>query len=323
MIRRIILKNYMSHRETVLELAPGLTVLAGPNNCGKSAVVSALQTLCYNEGGGYMVRHEEKCATITVETDDGHTVTWKRDKGIVSYEIDGEAIHRLKGQPPKKLHQILKLPQVVAEGGKRFDIHFGTQKAPIFLLNEPGSRAAMFFASASDASKLLKMQELHRDKGRKTRERRTVFSNELQRCERELEALSPVAAAEERLKRVEKKHQEITRVEDHIEALQRLLTRWQKLEASSSADAERGRALTTLKAAPVQHDVAALAHLWVTMTACRQAVEWEAATVKAAEALKPPQQVVAEVPRYAVCVPTSRPTSRRWRRAGQLWKHER
>ena len=31
----------MSHDDTTIELADGLTVLIGPNNCGKSAVVAA------------------------------------------------------------------------------------------------------------------------------------------------------------------------------------------------------------------------------------------------------------------------------------------
>jgi chromosome segregation ATPase len=39
MLKRIELINFMSHKHMVLDLAPGLSVLVGPNNCGKSAVV--------------------------------------------------------------------------------------------------------------------------------------------------------------------------------------------------------------------------------------------------------------------------------------------
>ncbi|MDA0587441.1 MAG: AAA family ATPase [Planctomycetota bacterium] len=73
MIRRITLDNFMSHSHTVIESAEGLTVLVGPNNCGKSAVITALQTLCDNETGGFMVRRGESDCRVTVETDDGHT----------------------------------------------------------------------------------------------------------------------------------------------------------------------------------------------------------------------------------------------------------
>src|SRR5688572_19125016 len=94
MITRIVLENYMSHGRTVIEPAAGLTVLVGPNNCGKSAVVSALQTVCGDHDGDFMVRHGEKSCQVTVETSDGHSVTWRRVKGKVSYVIDGREVHR-------------------------------------------------------------------------------------------------------------------------------------------------------------------------------------------------------------------------------------
>ena len=70
MIRRITLDNFMSHSHTVIEPAEGLTILVGPNNCGKSAVITALQTLYYNELGGFMIRHGESDCRVTVETEE-------------------------------------------------------------------------------------------------------------------------------------------------------------------------------------------------------------------------------------------------------------
>lgn len=61
-IRRIELRNFMSHARTVIEPADGLTVLVGPNNCGKSAVVAALQILCHNETSTYVMLHGEQNA---------------------------------------------------------------------------------------------------------------------------------------------------------------------------------------------------------------------------------------------------------------------
>jgi predicted ATP-dependent endonuclease of OLD family len=42
MTQRIILENYMAHGRTVIEPAAGLTVLVGPKNRGKSAVVHSM-----------------------------------------------------------------------------------------------------------------------------------------------------------------------------------------------------------------------------------------------------------------------------------------
>lgn len=42
MIKKIRIENFMSHRDTILEPAEGVTLISGPNNCGKSAVMMAL-----------------------------------------------------------------------------------------------------------------------------------------------------------------------------------------------------------------------------------------------------------------------------------------
>src|SRR4051812_20456628 len=115
MIKRIELINFMSHEHTVIEPAEGLTVLVGPNNCGKSAVVAALQILCTNERSTYVMRHEEKHCSVKVETSDGHVVHWRR-KTSPSYLIDGQEQSRIKSGLPPILHEVLKLPQVETSG---------------------------------------------------------------------------------------------------------------------------------------------------------------------------------------------------------------
>jgi predicted ATP-dependent endonuclease of OLD family len=70
MIKRIELTNFMSHEHTVIEPAAGLTVLIGPNNCGKSAIVAALQILASNENSTYVMRHGAKECSVKVETDE-------------------------------------------------------------------------------------------------------------------------------------------------------------------------------------------------------------------------------------------------------------
>lgn len=153
----------MSHDDTVIDLADGLTVLTGPNNCGKSAVVAALQILCHNGPSNHVIRHNEKECSVTVDTDDGHTIEWRRTKLSPKYIIDGEVFDRLgRSGTPDILHQILRLPKVKVSAGEAFDIHFGEQKSPMFLLDKPTSQAAQFFAASSDAASLIEMQALHR-----------------------------------------------------------------------------------------------------------------------------------------------------------------
>ena len=164
MIKRIELINFMSHRHTVIEPAEGLTVLIGPNNCGKSAFVTALQILCHNSKSGFVLRHGEKKCEVIVETADGHVINWSRKKnGSGIYVVDGEPFDRLRGSVPAEVHQILKMPKVKCDN-EEFDVHFGEQSEPVFLLRDRGKASAQFFASSSDATHLVAMQSLHKSK---------------------------------------------------------------------------------------------------------------------------------------------------------------
>src|SRR5689334_14794262 len=124
MITRIELTNFMSHEHTVIEPAAGLTVLVGPNNCGKSAVVAALEILCSNEEATYVLRHGERECAVVVHTDEGdgqgHIIEWRR-KNSPRYIIDGQTFDRLgKGGRPDELRPALRIGPVADESGADF-----------------------------------------------------------------------------------------------------------------------------------------------------------------------------------------------------------
>jgi exonuclease SbcC len=288
MIRRISLQNYMAHAQTVIEPAEGLTVLVGPNNCGKSAVVSALETLCNNAPGDYMVRHDEKEASVTVETDDGHTLVWRRDK-TVSYIIDGREISRLKRGVPEDLHKLLRLPKVDGgETGDPFDIHFGTQKSPIFLLNEPGSRAALFFASSSDAAILLEMQKRHRNrvKERKSDEKR--LKGEIEKLDAELDALESLDALASSMTRADGEYRELKELEGQIQTLGKELKAFRAHLVKHDRLVQEYQCLAPLRPPPHLADTSPLESLIADLVDAERHLQRERARYCALESLGPP-----------------------------------
>lgn len=222
MIRRITLENYMSHARTVIEPADGLTVLVGPNNCGKSAVVSALQTVCGENAGDFMVRHGQKLCRVTVETDDGHTVAWQRRGATVWYTIDGRDVHRVgRGNLPDGLHALLRMPTIESVDEKRsFNVHFGCQKEPIFLVGRERDTAA-FFSSSSDAERLLDMQRRHKLRAQAAKAEHRSAEADLRRLDGKLAALSPLEGLGPEIEAVEAAYRALSAHAEAVAGLER------------------------------------------------------------------------------------------------------
>ncbi|HVY62906.1 MAG TPA: AAA family ATPase, partial [Planctomycetota bacterium] len=253
MLRKIRLTDYMSHAASELDLAPGLTVLVGPNNCGKSAVVSALEAVARNQPGDYMIRHGAKLAEVAVELGEGepeHTIAWRR-KNAPSYVIDGVEHTRVQRSVPEAVHEHLRMPLVESEDGKRaFDVHFGKQKEPIFLLHEPESAAATFFAASSDASRLIEMQHRHRENVKDRKREHARVLREIDQADRELAALAAAAALRDSLAVAETEARAIEAGEAQAGRLAPLVARIERLAAEIERARARAAALADLDPTP-------------------------------------------------------------------------
>ena len=299
MIRRIILENYMSHGRTVIEPAAGLTVLAGPNNCGKSAVISALMNL-RGDGeldGHFMLRHEEKLCTVTVETDDGHVLVWKRKKASVVYLIDGVEVNRMgRGNLPDKLPEILRLPVIEpANSGKKFDLHFGLQKKPIFLIDSE-SDAARFFSASNDAERLLEMQQLQKERVKSARADQKKSKSELARIDGKLAALSPLEAIDVELAEAERLHGEVVRQMHRAIDLSRLIDAIDRLDREAARVGKIVAELGALRPPPVPHDTAAMALAMAKLNEARLATSRGRAAKFAMDGLRAPPVVEITAP---------------------------
>jgi exonuclease SbcC len=266
MIRRIVLRDFMSHAETVIEPADGLTVLVGPNNSGKSAIVEALRTLCTNENSTHVKRHGARECCVTVETDDGHVIEWRR-RNSPSYVVDAQLFDRLgrgRGGVPPEVHEALRLPWVEGDGGV-FDVHLGEQKTPIFLLEQSGSHAARFFASSSDATKLVEMQRRHREKGRAARGRKQHLEAEASRQTTRIEQLGSVPALATRMEDAETLYAAIRAGDADVARLESEIGSIAAARSITAALTAERAALATLNEPPSLLDRAPLERLAVAL----------------------------------------------------------
>ena len=145
-IKKLSLRNFQSHRETDLEFSPGLNIIVGPSDQGKSAIIRALRWLFYNEprGTGFIRVGETRCQ-VRVELSNGVAVERIRDESgrINRYILEcrvrrlwylngltGGAVGGQEGPGHTKL---------VVDRDKALEINLAGQLEAPFLLEETGS----------------------------------------------------------------------------------------------------------------------------------------------------------------------------------------
>lgn len=231
MIKRLHIQNYMAHKETTLELDPGVTVLTGPNNSGKSAVVEAIRSLSMNPVPHHVIRHGASKAVVRAELDTGEVVEWVRARGNSVYnlyrngetgESGGEPMEtyaKFGRTPPDDVRAVLRLDPVETETGA-VDIHIGNQRYPVFLLDQTGSQAASFFAASTEAEYLLRMQQALKTRTDRAKSDRKRIAAESEKLEEILGGFLPLDGIEEELAAAEGIHGSLTRLQLEIPVLE-------------------------------------------------------------------------------------------------------
>ncbi|WP_338668722.1 AAA family ATPase [Pseudodesulfovibrio methanolicus] len=266
MITKIIIDNFMAHEHTELALGPGVTILTGSNNTGKSAVVEALRCLATNPARSpnpaLYIRHGAKEARVEVEVDDGTRVAWVRTKRWAKYEVwapgaeEPEEYHKLQGRVPEDVAKILRLDQVELETRKdSVDVHLGNQRDPVFLLNQPDSVMAEFFAASTESAHLLAMQNALKIRVRDAKREERGLDEQAGRIGSDLDRLVPLPDITLRMDEAENLERAATALEQAIPALEAGLAEHRTLIAALDRERAASAVLEAIQPPPSVQDV--------------------------------------------------------------------
>jgi len=118
MIKSIRLLSFLSHQNTTLEFAPGVNVLVGPSDSGKTSIIRALRWVAENRPAGDEFRsHWAKASKteveVTVYDDYDSHVIW-RTKGSTDnfYGLDIETFKAFGQDVPAPVKQALGLSDI-------------------------------------------------------------------------------------------------------------------------------------------------------------------------------------------------------------------
>jgi exonuclease SbcC len=266
MINKIIIDNFMAHEHTELELGPGVTILTGANNTGKSAVVEALRCLATNPARSpnpaLYIRHGAKEARVEVVVDDGTRVAWVRTKRWAKYEVwapgaeEPEEYHKLQGRVPEDVAKVLRLDQVELETRKdSVDVHLGNQRDPVFLLNQPDSVMAEFFAASTESAHLLAMQNALKMRVRDAKREERALDEQTGRIGSDLDRLAPLPDIALRMDEAEDLERGAAALERAIPVLEAGLAEHRALLAALARERAAASVLGGIQPPPPAQDV--------------------------------------------------------------------
>jgi DNA repair ATPase RecN len=242
------LYDFQSHKETKIDLSPGVNVIVGNSDAGKSAITRAIRAVMLNECNNRFVRHGKDVFEVLIEFDNGWTIG--RIKG------DGENIYILKGKEDKKGVEFTKFKEVpreiqeaigeqvvrVDDSDKNgFPVAIGGQHDPYFLISSyfsSPSRAKLLgqISGVDLVDRMLKfIQEDTRKVGDQFRDNNLRIQdkkNELKEVTIKLDSLEkmykPTKKALDDLNESESKLEELKRTFSSVESIDRQLDECEK-----------------------------------------------------------------------------------------------
>ena len=137
MLKKLILENFQSHKHSEFDFDPGVNVIVGPSDSGKTAIIRALRWLVWNRPlGEAFIQHGSKYCKVQLEID-GHELRREKERknGKNVYFLDGSYFSAVRTEPPEDIRKVLNIDDINLQ--QQFD-------RPFLLDSSPGEVAQHF-----------------------------------------------------------------------------------------------------------------------------------------------------------------------------------
>jgi len=133
-IKTLKILNFKSHKDSQLEFAPGVNVIVGASDCGKTAIIRALRWLIFNKPSGDSFRSTWGGDTrVDIEADHQH---WYRLKGKENhYHYNGGTFASFGAGVPEEVQKSLNMDETNIQ--MQLD-------SPFLISSTPGEVASYF-----------------------------------------------------------------------------------------------------------------------------------------------------------------------------------
>ena len=113
MIANLKINNFQSHKDTEIDFDPGVNVICGKSDSGKSAIIRAIRWVIQNRplGNSIMTTNSRNCSVELkiINSNKSHRVIHSRTKSSLEYTINGNKITHTGLEVPEEVKDIFNI----------------------------------------------------------------------------------------------------------------------------------------------------------------------------------------------------------------------
>lgn len=174
--RYIRLRNFQGYIDETLQLTPGVTIISGDNDLGKSSFGRAMRAVFYGDIDDGLIRDGERMCAVEIGLKGGRVLRWDRqlkrnpvnlwklleaDGSVVTVMDEGGQIIRqyeTGGDVPDWVENEFGISKV-----QNLDVHLMLQKEPVFLLDESPQVRATALSVGQESNYISGMIQKHKE----------------------------------------------------------------------------------------------------------------------------------------------------------------
>lgn len=186
MLKRIEISGFQSHENSVLDLHPGVNVILGETDSGKTAILRALNWVCFNRPlGSSFARKDSKTCKVLLETDRG-SCSRERRKGLNGYTVGADKFEEIGSSVPDQLSSVIHLE----------DINIQAQLSPSYLVGNSSGQISKTVSEILGFGAADQLVSLVRSGGRKVSQEHVKESDALRDVEMSIQSLGDLDSLE-------------------------------------------------------------------------------------------------------------------------------
>lgn len=224
MLKSLKIRNFESHRNTTLDFHPGVNVIIGDSDQGKSAILRALEWNLFNRPLGIEVMSnwmKDINTYVQTEFDDG-ILKRKRTKDFNGYILNGNTKNPFKGFKNK-------IPEAISSFVNMSDINLMSQDDVLFMIGWKPSERGRYLNEICDMKIIDTTTSNINKQIRAENANIKILKETLERDKSDLDGFKDLDEIEKKLSYIEKESRHIQKLKEDSEDLADIIENFHRI----------------------------------------------------------------------------------------------